>query len=255
MGNCVSDNETPQVRSVVPPYSMPSEINLVFSKVPNVDETNHVQQQSQQQAMFAQLVQLLTGVQIIVAVDCSGSMGGHCGIPGDYRTRSQYVSDYLGLFIRQILDIDTDGIEMIFFGNYLEEYKVTSENYPDILHKCLENMGGTNTAAVIRRMFELKSPQATKTIGIIITDGSPNSEADCFAQVDWISRSVKNTTEFNINFLRIGEDRGAIQFLQALDNYHTDGDNVFDVIDTAHFNEVFGSPDALYKLLAKTMFD
>lgn len=183
-------------------------------------------------------------------------MGCHCGIPGDYRTRSRYVHDLITPFMRQLMDIDTDGIDLIFYGTLQEVYKVNSSNFQNIVHMCERNMGGTDTASVFRTMYGIhRASNSPKTIGIVITDGSPNSEADCFAVIDQISRSVKSTTEFTILVLRVGEDPGAKEFLEHLDNFRADGDNVFDVVDTGRFADVFSSPTAIYQALAKGIFD
>ncbi len=205
---------------------------------------------------FQSILRLLKGVQIFVGIDCSGSMGGHCGIEGDYRTRSRLVHDLIEPFMRQLMDIDTDGIDTIFYGSTLELYKTNSNNFQNMIHMCERNMGGTDTAAVFRMMFDIhRASNSAKTIGIVITDGSPNSEADCFAVIDQISRSVKSTTEFTILVLRVGEDYGAKEFLEHLDNFRTDGDNVFDVVDTGRFVDVFATPISVYKTLAKSKFD
>lgn len=204
---------------------------------------------------YAELVEFLEGTQVMVALDCSGSMKEPVS-KKNQRSRTEFMLVYLRRFLAALLEVDLDGLDVYFFGSTIEHVHVQQGNLDQVLARARRNMGGTDTAGVMRRMWQDHNTAAEKTLAIIITDGEPSDTDACFRCIQDLSAKVPNTLAFNFLFLRIGEDESAIAFLQSLDNMVLSEDGQHhDIVDCNTFEAAFADPRGLHKILVLGMTD
>ena len=144
-----------------------------------------------------------------------------------------YAAKYLA---ESIFEYDADGkVPLIFFGHQANHKEVKSIG--EMLVNFKKNKPTnetTNLQAALELAFKNYSTptkQGEKTLFLVLTDGSPNS-----GQEEWIKKligkNIKKDEGLNILFVRIGDDPGATQFLQSLDDDPTIGE----VVDTKSDN-------------------
>lgn len=122
---------------------------------------------------------------------------------------------------------DDDGISVILFNNNLTAFEnVTGgvEVVKDIFAKN-SPIGGTDTtkalAHVVDEYFARKAanPAEVKPLFIFIaTDGIPNDEASLVKLIEGTAARVENEDEIRINFVQVGDNQHAKEFLERLDN-------------------------------------
>lgn len=218
--------------------------------------------------IITRLRRILRGTQLVIGVDRSGSMALGCvDSDGISLPRHQAVEEKLVEFLTYCFQIDGE-IPVIFFNNTLTRIDVTQQNLHGISQYCTPS-GGTNTHEVIRQMYEIHKMYRDdptmrdfkRTIGLIITDGAPSYYDRTEATILQIAGDVKNSEEFNINFIQVGNDEEASKFLEKMDNLIQEkedqghGKKYYDIIDTSRFNDSMCSLEAFMKMINKTIVD
>jgi len=158
----------------------------------------------------------LSKLDAIMLVDCSGSMGiASNRMPG--RDRLGEVEEVAGAIAREAEQYDDDGLTLVAFGSMSRMFDgVTAANVHDAFSR-FGNMGSTNLAAAINDAVS-KARMSDKDVVIIgYTDGRPDSEG---AVIKAIKSAAKEFGRPRIGFtlVQVGNDPGAAQFLDKLDN-------------------------------------
>jgi uncharacterized protein YegL len=120
-------------------------------------------------------------------------------------------------------EIDTDGVDCFYFSNQLTEIEnPTLEKVAQFLNT--EPSGGTNLGPALKEVFDkykkAKAAGLTKRYNYlaIVTDGEPANEQDVYDQIIEFTHTLDTATEYQIAFVQAGDDRGAMQFFDNVDN-------------------------------------
>lgn len=173
----------------------------------------------------------------IVLVDKSGSMSTP-DCPGG-KSRWDYAQENVLAIARECQKYDDNGITVGTFANKLKLYenvtdgsgmleKIFSENQPG---------GSTDTAGavshVIQEYLDSKGSDTSKPIiCVVITDGVPDSEGDLVKVIVNATKKIDSREEIGLEFVQIGKDPHAHDFLDRLDNHLTAEGAKLDIVNT-----------------------
>jgi Mg-chelatase subunit ChlD len=180
----------------------------------------------------------LSKYDFIIAIDKSGSMA-QSGTRG--KSRWEEAQETTLALAAKAATFDADGITVIPFANTYKVYDgVTADKVAQIFTENEPN-GGTDTAGVLKAIFDRYTANPAKPILVIVlTDGEPNdrdtvkSTIRAFAET-LIDNGEGDTDQAGILFLQIGNDVSATAFLRELDD---DLDAKFDIVDTKTTDEI-----------------
>lgn len=164
-------------------------------------------------------LELHKGDNFIFGIDVSGSMATH-DCPGNMQ-RIDYLKEKVKQFAGEASKYDDDGIDIITFGHKLTlNQNITADNAASIIDKLHADEMSTDTAALIRKAYELhKQHSYDRTTLFVATDGEPSDREAVKKAIIDITNDVKDAGEFNISFLTVGViNDGLRQFLTALDD-------------------------------------
>jgi len=180
-------------------------------------------------------LELNKGDNFIFAVDVSGSMAA-ADCPAGMR-RIDYLKEKTIMFAQEAAKWDTDGIDVLTFGHQVIAYTgVTGDKAAELIGKFSANEGSTDTAAVIKKAWEL-SQGREQTVFFIATDGEPNDQEAVKKAIIDITHKVTDERQFNISFLTVGIiSAGLQQFLTSLDDDLKGAK--YDIVDVKALEEV-----------------
>lgn len=197
------------------------------------------------------------GYQIVVAVDISGSMNKKEEDYG-WQSRFAFVQDQIGYLAADLATFDEDGIDVITFNH---DVKLTRNvDSPKAVKELFANNragGSTNTTGAVKQAYELhkeyrKDPNFKSTLVLVITDGKPNDPGKLESELVRISQKVKHHAAIGFTFLQVGNDKGAEQYLQHLDDMKVQND----IVDRKSFTDLMeGEKLSLAKVLADCLND
>lgn len=112
--------------------------------------------------------------------------------------------------------------------------KIFDENSPN---------GSTDTARVINYYADAYLAARAKgevkpVILAIITDGIPDDESAVVAAIVKLTKQLKVREEFGIQFVQVGDDAHARDFLKRLDDNLTSEGATLDIVDTKTYDEL-----------------
>jgi hypothetical protein len=155
--------------------------------------------------------------QYILVVDRSGSMGSFNDCPGG-ATRWDYALECAQSFVSKCVRRQGSPMKLVLFSSKAKLLDgVTADQLPSIWEEH-EPYGGTNMAdAVQMALDEHFKAAGKKHIVVVITDGAPdNREALANVIVDATHR-MRDDAELGLQFIQIGKDPKAAEFLAWLD--------------------------------------
>jgi hypothetical protein len=197
--------------------------------------------------------------EFFVLMDASASMCQRDPSPEDCKIWSRWDSAKTALkgILSVLLSLDKDN-QITAHSSQSEgvthKAEVHNENEVDTFFKTVKPNGGTPMANALNSIYEEKiepviDKKETATC-IVFTDGSPNSKASVFAFFDRIQNKYGDKLSdkmLTFQFIRIGDDPQAIQFLKTLDD-DCDEENLnkpkrfkWDIIDTKSDNYIFAT--------------
>eukprot|EP00009_Paramoeba_aestuarina_P003014 CAMPEP_0201509530 /NCGR_PEP_ID=MMETSP0161_2-20130828/2560_1 /ASSEMBLY_ACC=CAM_ASM_000251 /TAXON_ID=180227 /ORGANISM="Neoparamoeba aestuarina, Strain SoJaBio B1-5/56/2" /LENGTH=315 /DNA_ID=CAMNT_0047904507 /DNA_START=105 /DNA_END=1048 /DNA_ORIENTATION=+ len=192
---------------------------------------------------------VLEDLQIVLIVDKSGSMRHNDenftgkqnpGFEGGPWTRWDNTFLLAKDLADSLFQYDKDSeIPVIFFGNNVKALKATSSSQLlSLFKKNAPTTETTNLLAALRTAFVQNINAEEQTLFIVLTDGRPNQGQEKKVKDlihEMVTKEDPSGDRLNVLFIRIGDDPGAIEFLQDLDDCIKIGDNV----DTKSDNEAF----------------
>ncbi len=168
----------------------------------------------------------------MVATDCPGN-----------KSRWAYAQETVQALATAVEQYDKDGITVVPFAGSFKVYEgVTSSKVADVFRE-VSPMGSTDTAKVLQSRldayFARKSAGVAKsTLMIVLTDGEPDDRNAVADVIVAATKRLDRDEELAIQFVQVGKDRGAGEFLQFLDDGLTARGAKFDVVDTVKIADV-----------------
>lgn len=204
---------------------------------------------------------ILSAREIFIMVDRSGSMGTRDENPTGAKSRAWTRWDSARVAAESLselaISLDADNkVELIFWSggaNRLKTKKKTMSKINDIskMFKKHQPSGGTPLAEALEDVYKTRLKSLLKksepfTV-LILTDGSPNNKSSVKEFFRKIIREnnleqAGRETLAAFSFIRMGDDQGAIDFLEDLDDNLVKTLNVsVDIVDTKEDNFLFGT--------------
>jgi Mg-chelatase subunit ChlD len=184
-------------------------------------------------------LELNQGDDFIIALDISASMQA-TDCPGG-TTRTQYLMEQFGVFVKEASKYDTDGVSVYAFGMNVHTFPdVAADKLDEAIEKLkkLPYEGMTLTAKVIEQAYaEHKQRSNEQTVLIIFTDGEPSDADSVFKTIARITNEVKDEREFNISFVTVGVRSPSLEaWLSKLDDALPGAK--YDIVDVKRLEEV-----------------
>lgn len=147
---------------------------------------------------------------------------------------------------RKIEQFDADGFTAIPFASNFKSYENCKANSVSQIFTENSPGGGTVLAPVLEHSFadylKRKAAGKTKANGemlIVVTDGAPVDESAVAQTIINFANKLENGDgEYGIQFLQIGRDAKAAQFLKKLDDDLVKQGAKWDIVDTKTFDEI-----------------
>lgn len=190
---------------------------------------------------------LLSEYDFIVVVDASGSMST-ADMPGG-KSRWTAMQETVGALVREIQEIDSDGIDLVVFGgsNVSVESGVTAASL-DNAFASRRPMGGTPLAEALTSALKLAGKSDKKDFILVITDGVPDDKAAAAKVIVDASNRLEADDELTFLFVQIGNDASAAAYLKSLDDDLTGAK--FDIVDAKTMAEVEQYPSVVDLVVA-----
>ena len=152
---------------------------------------------------------------------------------------------------REAANYDDDGITLIFFASeHMAFENIGGGSDKELALKQLHELfqkhgpnGTTNTGGALKYVFDgyLKRKRESKgeakpILLIVVTDGRPDSEAEVKRNIVDFTQHLDYEDEAGIQFLQIGNNDGAREFLENLDKKLKGAK--FDIVATRNMSEL-----------------
>jgi Mg-chelatase subunit ChlD len=195
----------------------------------------------------ANAIARLSEFDFIVVADTSGSMA-ELNKAGGSTTRWNAMQESIRTLIRDLSQIDTDGIGMVQLGGSLSTWENVNEENALAIFKDLSPRGGTPLAEALTKAFGMAGKSPKKDMIVVYTDGVPDDAKAVELVIKNQANSQAADEDLTILFVQVGDDASATRFLQGLD------DNLkgakFDIVDAKTVAEVDAFASTAELLLA-----
>ncbi len=159
----------------------------------------------------------LSEYDFVVVIDTSGSMGSPVKA-GATRSRWEAMQESVGVFVRDIEKLDSDGIDVVQLGGAVQSWQgVTSSKVGD-LFAGLRPMGSTPLAEALTEALKLAGKSDKKDFIIVFTDGVPDDQPAAAKVIRDASNKQATDDALTILFVQVGDDAGAARYLKSLDD-------------------------------------
>lgn len=181
-----------------------------------------------------------------ILIDDSGSMAG-----SNWAQTAQALADLVPILTKH----DSNGIDVYFLNNTRIEQGVRSAS--DVFNLFTETRPrgctptGKRLGAILRAYLErYKRDRHIKPLNIIvITDGSPTDPACLESELIRAARELDRLRapqrQVGVQFFQVGNDEGAAESLEELDNALAEENEIRDMVDTVNYKAVGGGSGQL----------
>ena len=184
--------------------------------------------------MTTEQAALLSEYNFVVAVDASGSMG-ETDMPGG-KSRWEYMQETLVAFTRDILTIDSDGIEVVAFGGQnITTVAGKSTEVVKLIFSTRSPRGSTPLAQALTECIKLTKQSNKKAVILVFTDGVPDDKSEAARVIVNQANSQETDDECTVLFIQVGHDAAASHYLRSLDDDLTAAK--FDIVDVKSMDE------------------
>lgn len=190
--------------------------------------------------------------QYTLIVDRSGSMSSSRWFSGSRWAEAERAVGHLAPHITKW---DPDGVTCFFFSGSHKMYdNIKSSEDVKSMFKAERPSGGTNLSGVLDAAFaeHFKRGGEDETI-LVITDGQPNDPAATKRSIIRAANRIKRNEQLSVSFIQVGDDAGATEFLDGLDDDLVRQGAKFDIVDTVTCKEMQGL--SFSQLVEKSILD
>lgn len=166
----------------------------------------------------------------IILIDQSGSMGEK-STKMEGKTRWEEAAEFTTAYARFAEQVDDDGITVITFNSKATTYdNVTSEKVSELFAGSRPG-GSTNLADALESGFKKHFSNSKSSIILVLTDGVPDSQTAVVQSIIAASNKLERDEQLAIQFVQIGDDKGAAEFLRKLDDDLQGAGAKFDIVN------------------------
>ena len=195
-------------------------------------------------------------------VDKSGSMSIR-DMPNG-KTRWKAAEESTTAIANKVFEYDSeDGIDVWLFSNTYQCYPNVGPEKVRQIFKENEPFGGTQMAEVLQKAldayFEKRDSGRLKTNGemiLVITDGEPDNEKKVVEVLVNGAKRLRSDDNLAINFIQVGKDESAANFLNYLDEELTQQEGApCDFVETVNMDKIeeVGFQQVLMNTVYKTL--
>jgi Mg-chelatase subunit ChlD len=166
--------------------------------------------------MNADIQAKLSEYDFVVVVDTSGSMSSPVKAGG--RSRWEAMQESVSVFVRDIGQIDGDGIDVVQLGGEIKTWTGVTSDTVTQMFASVRPMGTTPLAEALQAAFKLAGKSDKKDFIIVFTDGVPDDKAAAAKAIVAQSQKQANDDDLTILFVQIGDDSAAAAYLKSLDD-------------------------------------
>lgn len=158
----------------------------------------------------------LKDLEYILVIDHSGSMGEpSTRIEG--KNRLEEVQEEVISIARTAEKYDADGITVISFSSSTQVYDgVTTDRVKSVFAE-FPPRGGTNLTAAINEVIRKTRSSSKEVVALVYTDGKPDNQQSVIEAVNAAGKEF-GRPKIAFAFIQVGNDTGAKQFLEYLDD-------------------------------------
>lgn len=181
-----------------------------------------------------QIADKLSEFDFVIAIDTSGSMGEPVS-KGSSVTRWEAVQESAMAMIRDVSQIDQDGLGLVTFGRDIKAFDGVTPDKAREVFATTSPRGSTPLAEALVECFKLAGKSDKKDMIIVFTDGVPDSREKAAARIVEQSHRQTNDDDCTVLFIQVGDDAQATAYLQSLDDELVDAK--FDIVDAKTVKE------------------
>lgn len=174
------------------------------------------------------IIDRLSEFDFVIGIDTSGSMGEPVKAGSD-KSRWEAVQESAIAMIRDVQQIDQDGLGLVLFGSKVESFDGVTVDKAREIFATRSPRGTTPLAEALDACFALAGKSDKKDVIIIFTDGVPDDKAAAAARIIKQANSQAADDDCTVLFIQVGDDASATKYLQSLDDDL--GDAKFDIVD------------------------
>ncbi len=179
-------------------------------------------------SLTQQIIARLSEYDFVVAIDTSGSMA-EPDKAGSSTTRWEAVQETAMTFIRDVQQIDQDGLGLVLFGRQVVSFdNVTADKAREVF-ATHSPRGSTPLAEALDAAFALAGKSDKKDFIVVFTDGVPDDRDAAAKRIIQQANSQANDDDCAVLFVQVGDDAAATRFLQSLDDELAGAK--FDIVD------------------------
>jgi Mg-chelatase subunit ChlD len=183
--------------------------------------------------MNADIQAKLSEYDFVVVVDTSGSMSSPVKAGG--RSRWEAMQESVSVFVRDIGQIDGDGIDVVQLGGEIKTWTGVTSDTVTQMFASVRPMGTTPLAEALQAAFKLAGKSDKKDFIIVFTDGVPDDKAAAAKAIVAQSQKQANDDDLTILFVQVGDDSAAAAYLKSLDDDLKGAK--FDIVDAKTLTE------------------
>lgn len=185
-------------------------------------------------SLTQQIIARLSEYDFVVAIDTSGSMA-EPNKAGSSTTRWEAVQETAMTFIRDVQQIDQDGLGLVLFGRQVESFdNVTADKAREVF-ATHSPRGSTPLAEALDAAFALAGKSDKKDFIVVFTDGVPDDEAAAARVLVEAANKQETDDALTVLFVQVGDDAAATAYLRKLDDGLTGAK--FDIVDAKTVTE------------------
>lgn len=185
-------------------------------------------------SLTQQIIARLSEYDFVVAIDTSGSMA-EPNKAGSSTTRWEAVQETAMTFIRDVQQIDQDGLGLVLFGRQVESFdNVTADKAREVF-AARSPRGSTPLAEALDAAFALAGKSNKKDFIVVFTDGVPDDRDAAAKRIIQQANSQANDDDCTVLFVQVGDDAAATAYLQSLDDDLAGAK--FDIVDAKTVTE------------------
>lgn len=178
----------------------------------------------------------------VLVLDRSGSMSKTVKSSSN-QTRWNAMQEVATSVARKCQELDDDGIDLYLFNNSFKKFEnTTPEKIEEIFNKTSPN-GGTDFVPVLSEVIKTHFSRSNKpTTVLVVTDGEPSDGATGQRELAKLiietTKKLESGDDLGIEFLQVGDDPAARDFLRKLDDQLESAGAKYDIVDTKTFEEL-----------------